>query len=242
MCADAPCTDAANARAQRKEQDDAEIAQHPIFRVRFVRFAPNAERLDTAAQVANAHRAGKRIAVHLAERLHLHRAGERHDGVRQQIAAFGQEADNQQQEHFSQHDQLPPVQALHGAEALAHSLRHQHTEGKRAQRDEVVQYHPPLPVHNMRAEQDDVARLRVGEHFAAKQVGIRILQAAGQGQKDGCQERFRHLTVMHCFHTNFLFSDEGVALHHAYYSTTVKRRNKKAATKVRQFDVICCLM
>ena len=132
------CAHASNTGTHREQQNDAKITHHPVLNFRFMGLAPDAECFHTAAQVTNAHGAGKCIAVHLAERLHLHCAGEGNDGVCQQVLLLWQKANNEQQKHFAQHHQLPPVKPLHVAKALPHLFCHQYAQRKSTQRNQIV--------------------------------------------------------------------------------------------------------
>ena len=171
---------AADAGPDGKQQDDAKVPQHPVPGLRFVGLAPDAQRLHAAAQVTDAHGAGKGVAVHLAESLHLHGAGKRDDGVGQQVLLLRQKAHEEQQQPFAQHHQLPPVERAHLPEALPHFFSGEHPQRKGAQRHQIMQHPLPVAIHQVGAEQHDIAGLCVGKHFAPEQVGIGVLQAAGQ--------------------------------------------------------------
>ena len=54
---------------------------------------------------------------------------------------------------------------------------------------------PPLAVRQIGAAQHDVARWGVGKHLAPAEIGAGVLQAAGENDKRGGQQRFRHLAV-----------------------------------------------
>ena len=43
-----------------------------------------------------------------------------------------------------------------------------------------MQHTPPLPSKGMDSHQHDVAGLGVGKHLAPEQIGVYVLQAAGQ--------------------------------------------------------------
>ena len=64
----------------------------------------------------------------------------------------------------------------------------------------------PVAIHQVGAEQHDIAGLGVGKHFAPEQIGIGVLQAAGQRKEHGGEKGFGHLPVMTCFHTYTLFT------------------------------------
>ena len=59
---------AADAGPDGKQQDDAKVPQHPVHGPRFVGPAPDAQRLHAAAQVTDAHGAGKGVAVQMCIR------------------------------------------------------------------------------------------------------------------------------------------------------------------------------
>ena len=65
---------------------------------------------------------------------------------------------------------------------------------------------PPIAIHEVCAQQHDVTGLGVGEHFAPEQIGIGILQAAGQRKEHGGEEGLGHLPVMIRFHRYTLFA------------------------------------
>ena len=55
---------------------------------------------------------------------------------------------------------------------------------------------PPLAVKQIGAAQHDVARLGIGKYLAPAEIGVGVLQAAGENDKRGGQQGFRHLAVM----------------------------------------------
>ena len=182
--------------------------------------APDAKGLHAAAQVADAHGTGKGVAVHLAESLHLHGAGKRNDGVGQQVQRLGQKAHRKQQQHLAQHHQLPPVQPLHRLKVLPHFFRSQHPQRKGAQRHQIVQYLIPPAIHDIGAQQHDIAGLGIGKHLAPEQIGVGILQAAGQRKEHRRKKGLGHLPVMLCFHTCTLFSGS-IIIHFAAVSDII---------------------
>ena len=92
-----------------------------------------------------------------------------------------------------QQDKLSPVDARSLLKAIAHPLRGGDAQGEEDQRHQIVGHFRPVPGEQILAEQDDVARLGVGEHLAPGDVGIGILQPAGHGQKRRRQQGLRHL-------------------------------------------------
>ena len=133
------------------------------------------------------------MAVHLAEGLHLHGAGEGDEGVGQQVEFLREKAHCKQQQNFRKNDDLPPMECLGVLQLDAGELGHQNAAGKGEKGDKIAQRRGPLAAEQAVAQQHDVARLGVGVHFAAEKVGISVLQAAGKGQKHGDEEGLGHL-------------------------------------------------
>ena len=100
--ADALCADA---RTQRKDKDNGKVVQGLPQSAFIVAVSECDQRVHAAAQVADAHGTGKRVAMHLAERLHLHGAGKGDDGVGQQVLFLRQKAHKEQQQNLAQHHQ-----------------------------------------------------------------------------------------------------------------------------------------
>ena len=96
------------------------------------------QRVHAAAQVADAHGTGKRVAMHLAERLHLHGAGKRDQRVCANIPRGREEAHREQQHDLGQHDELTPVDAAGLPPAQADALRRGHTQCKGQNGDKIV--------------------------------------------------------------------------------------------------------
>ena len=155
-----------------------------------------AQGVHTAAQVADAHGAGKGIAVDLSKGLHLHGAGEGDDGVGQHIQGRGHQAHGEQGHDLLQQDKLSPVDARPLLKAVAHTLGGSDTQGEEDQRHQIMGHFGPVPGEQILAEQDDVARLGVGEHLAPGDIGVGVLQSAGQGQKRRRQQGLGHLPAM----------------------------------------------
>ena len=145
-----------------------------------MRFMISAQRFHTASDVADAHGTGKGKAVHLPEGLNLHGAGKRNQSIGNQIELIRKETDQKQQQNFQNQNQLAPVNAFCLLILLTNQLGSSNSEGKENNRDEIVQRGAKIACKNMLAEQNDIAGLGVGKHFAPEQVGIGVLQAAGQ--------------------------------------------------------------
>ena len=128
---------------------------------------PCAEGIHAAAQIADAHGAGEGIAVHLAEGLYLHGAGEGNEGVGQQIQLLRQKAHDEEQQDLEQHHQLTPVEPLHPLELEADELGHKNAQCKGAKGHQVAQCLAPLARKQLDGHQHDVAGLGVGEDLAA---------------------------------------------------------------------------
>ena len=54
---------------------------------------------------------------------------------------------------------------------------------------------PPLAVRQIGAAKHDVARLGIGKYLAPAEIGAGVLQAAGENDKRGGQQGFRHLAM-----------------------------------------------
>ena len=133
------------------------------------------QRIHTAAQVADAHGTGKRVAVYLAERLYLHGAGKGYQCVGTDIPRGGEEAHHEQQRNLGQQHKLPPVHTLGLAPAQADTLSRRHAQRKGQHRDEIVGEPCEIALEQALAHQDDVAGLGVGKHLAAPDVGVGVL-------------------------------------------------------------------
>ena len=158
---------AAEAGPQREQEDYGEVVHRLAEGFGVAAHQPCAEGIHGAAQIADAHGAGERVAVHLAERLHLHRAGKRHQRIGGHIKRVGDEPDAEQQQNFHHQHQLPPVEPLHLLEFLAQQFRREHAQRKEAQRHQIVQHRTPVALDQLHAAQHDVAGLCIGKHLAA---------------------------------------------------------------------------
>ena len=117
-----------------------------------------------------------------------HRTGEGNDGVCQQVLLLWQKAHNEQQKHFAQNHQLPPVKPLHVAKVLPHLFCHQYAQRKSTQRNQIVQHPIPLTIHDVGTQQHDVAGLCICKHLTAEQIRIGILQPARKRKEHRRQE------------------------------------------------------
>ena len=126
---------AADTRAQREQQHHAEIRQRLVEYFLIPRMEVGAQRLRTAAHIADAHGAGVGVAPHLAEGLHLHGAHEGHHGIGGGVQRFRQEAHRRQQHDLRQNDELPPVYLLHPLEVPVDALRDVDTQQERQHGD-----------------------------------------------------------------------------------------------------------
>ena len=68
-------------------------------------------------------------------------------------------------------------------EMAVDALRREDPQQKRQHRDEIPGAVPPLAVKQIGAAQYDVARLGIGKHLAPAEIGIGVLQAAGENDK-----------------------------------------------------------
>ena len=173
---------AAQAGAQGKQTDDAKVVQGLVQGARGADLAVRTQGFHTAAQVSDAHGAGKSIAVHFAESLHLHSAGKGDKGVGCRVPAFRQKSNAEQQPDLRHQHQLTPVQvgmAAFAADGFCGGNAH----SKADQGDQAAQRSGKIPRKQVVAQQHDIAGLGVGKHTAPGKVGIGILQTAGHGQK-----------------------------------------------------------
>ena len=72
---------------------------------------------------------------------------------------------------------MEPLQIL---QLLVHQLCRKHAQRKEAQGHKIMQHTPPLPGKGMDSHQHDIAGLGVGKHLTPEQIGVYVLQAAGQ--------------------------------------------------------------
>ena len=183
----------AEPRAGGEHADHAEVRQRLVQHLAVMRVEVDAQRLRAAAHVADAHGAGIGMAAHLAEGLYLHGADEGHNGVCGRIDRLRQKAHGEEKHNLREEDKLTPVDALHVLEAAVDAFGDEDPQHEREQRDEIVQAPVPVALEETGAEEHDVARLGVGEYAAAAEVGIGVLQAAGEDDEGGHQQRFGHL-------------------------------------------------
>ena len=158
---------AAEGRTQREQEDDGKVVERFVLGGAVARHEPAAQGVHAAAQIADAHGAGKGVAVHLAEGLYLHCTGEGDEGVGHQIPFLREEAHHEEHQDLAQHHQLPPVEPLHLPEFLAQQLRRKNAQREEAERHQIAQHGFPVAFDQLHAAQHDVAGLGVGEHFAA---------------------------------------------------------------------------
>ena len=93
---------------------------------------------------------------------------------------MGDEAHQEQQEDLpEQHAPLP----ARPAQADTKTLRRRHPQGEGQHGEEVAGGPAPVPVEQALPQQDDIARLGVGEDLAPAQVGVGVLKPAGDGEQ-----------------------------------------------------------
>lgn len=168
-----------NSSSQGKQKNDSKISgrfsqQTPVTGMSF-----RQQGFHTAAQIADTHGTGKGIAIDLAKCLDLHSAGEGDHGVGQQVHGRGQKSHAEQQGHFKQENQLPPVHGVCGLKSPADLFRGHHAHTKGQQRNHIVQSPGPVSGKNVLAQQDNIAGLGIGKDFPAGDVGVGILQTTG---------------------------------------------------------------
>ena len=84
-----------------KQENYAKVMQRFVQGAPAMGLAVGTQGFHSAAQVADTHGAGKGIAVHLSEGLHLHGAGKGNHSVRQKIPCSRQKTYQKQECHFN---------------------------------------------------------------------------------------------------------------------------------------------
>ena len=135
------------------------------------------------------------MAAHLAERLHLHGADERHKHIGRHVPLLRQKADGKEQHDLREDDELPPVDLFHALKAPVDALSDEYSEREREHRHEIAHGARRVALKKIGAQKDDVAGLSVGKHLAAAEIGIGVLQTAGENDERSRQQRVRHLTA-----------------------------------------------
>ena len=94
------------------------------------------------------------------------------------VQGVGDEAHQEQQENLpEQHPALPVGQTD------PEPFRRRHAQGEGQHGEEVAAGPAPVSVEQALAQQDDVARLGVGEHPTPAEVGIGVLKSAGESEQ-----------------------------------------------------------
>ena len=121
--------------------------------------------------------------MNFSERLHLKAAGQGDETVGQQIGLLRQKGHQSQQQNLRQHPQLPPVNPVGAvAEPLANQKGHQNPQAKGQHGKGVLHRHPPLPLGQGHAAQQDISCLGVGKDLPSKEIGISVHQPSRQCQ------------------------------------------------------------
>lgn len=181
--------------AEGKQQNNTKVSQRFAQIFRIFRAEIGTKRVHAAADIADAHGAGKAVSVHLAESLHLHGAGKGNQRIRRKIVRFGHETNKKQQPDFAQQHPLPPMDAPVFLKKIPHTLRRRYAQRKREQRNQIVDGVLAVAFKHAVAEQNDIAGLRVCEYTAPRKIGVSVLQAAGKRQKSSRQKGVRHLLL-----------------------------------------------
>ncbi len=179
----------ADACTQGKNEDDGKVMQGLPQQLFIAGMPERDQRVHAAAQIADAHGAGKGVAVHLAERLHLHGAGEGYQRIGGHIPFGREKAHRKQHGNLGQQYQLPPVHALGLPPAQADALRRRYAQRKGKHWHKIVAEPRQIALKQALAHQHDVAGLRIGKYLAAPDVGIGVLQPARCRQKHNRAER-----------------------------------------------------
>lgn len=147
--------------------------------------------LQGAAQVADAHGGGDATSADFSEALDLHAAGERGEAVCEHVAPRRQQSDAEQDEGLGQDGELTPMQGA--GKTLVHQIAHHDAGGEAQDRQKEVHGEGDVPLGDVHAHEQDVARLGIGEHAAAADIGINVHEAADQRQYDAELDRLGHL-------------------------------------------------
>ena len=129
-----------------------------------------------------AHGRGESASAHLAEGFDLHGADKRDDDVDRGVELLRQHGGHDDERNLDHHDNLTPVDVnvvvLARFVAALDGLGGQHAERERENRQQIGERLAPVALREPCAEQNDIARLRIGENAAAAEVGIGIKKAA----------------------------------------------------------------
>ena len=137
--------------AQSKKEDDAEVVHGFINGLWIVGQPVGTQRFHAASQIANAHGAGKGIAVDFTKCLYLHGAGEGNHGIRQEIPLIRQKTYQKQKKDLNDQDQLTPMDFSGFLIFLTNQFRSRNTEGKKQEGDEIVNHGTEIPVTDVLA-------------------------------------------------------------------------------------------
>ena len=152
--------------------------------------------------VADAHGRGGRHIAEALEGLDLDGAGEGNDAVCSDVVfAERNERIGQEQSDLDQEDALVAVQKAAAAEPVADDAGDEHTGGKAEDGQCIAEYAVGIAVHDIDAEQEKIAGLRIGKDLAASHIGVGVLKAADQREQRGEQKGF---TDFFCFRVDFI--------------------------------------
>ena len=89
---------AADACAEGKHENDAEVAEGLVQRLTVACLAVGTQGFHAASDISDAHGTREGVAVDLAERLHLHGAGEGYHCIGEDIHILGDDSDHKEQQ------------------------------------------------------------------------------------------------------------------------------------------------
>lgn len=124
--------------ANRKQEDYAEVVGCFIKYLPVVCSAVCAEGIHAASEISDTHGARIGVAVHLAEGLNLHCAGEGDYRIGYEVHALRHETYEKEQYNFKNQHKLSPMYAPCILVALADELGSGDTECKKYERDKIV--------------------------------------------------------------------------------------------------------
>lgn len=175
-----------------KAENGSEIEQGRLRVLLVVRVDICGDFLRAASKVPYAHGRRERVSVQLSERLHLDAARQRRKAVCQQVHILRHKRNAGQEKDFDKHSKLSPVKMTF-ASHYANDIRHRDADGKRQHRHSILSTLFKRAAGYMNAQQQQIARLRIGEDVIAHKIGVGVHHASRQRQKRRYLNGIRHL-------------------------------------------------
>lgn len=153
-----------------------------------------------AAQVSDAHGGCHGISLDLPEAVYLHGAGEGNQGIGKDIEGLRDQSYCEEDHAFDSQDDLTPVDPSVGLAQMADPLGQEDPRPKSGNGDEIAQGILKTSLRGIDAHENEIAGLGIGENAAPAYVGVGVLKAACQRQKDTHSHGIRHLSAIKSFH------------------------------------------